>query len=234
MKQLIIVMIATGIAGGLAGYFISLDRGTDRQARSGESSTRIVAPWLKYVFLGITAAFIVPLFLSLAKSSLVGDLLKGGPVTSDIFVFAGFCLVAATSSRTFIQSISDRVLREAREARETAEAAQKQVEQAVDSITEPESDEEPVAQTQATAGEGAPAAPVSDRGKDILLGLRDRGYTLRSTSGLAKDTGIQKEEVIEELKQLNNDGLVRMASITRKGKPRIRWMITPAGRDKIF
>ena len=233
MQQLIIVMIATGFVGGLAGFFISLDRGTNPQERSEESSARIVAPWLKYVFLGITAAFIVPLFLSLAKSDLVNDLLANGPVTSDIFVFGGFCLVAATSSRTFIQSISERVLREAREARETAEAAQEQVEQAVNSITEPEPDEEPVAQTQATAGGGAPAVTVGDRGKAILHGLRDRGYTLRSTSGLAKDTGFQKEEVIDELDKLSNDGLVRMASINRKGKARIRWMITPTGRDNI-
>lgn len=241
MQQLITVMIATGIVGGIAGYLISLDRGSDDVEPRAGAGARIEASWLKYVFLGITAAFIVPLFLNLAQSSLVTNLLNAGTLSaapksksSDIFVFAGFCLVAAISSRAFIRSISDRILREAREARKTAEAAQEQAEQAIDSITEPDPDEEPAAaQAAAAAAGGAPAVAVGDRGKEILHGLRDRGYTLRSTGGLAKDTGLQKQEVIDELDRLTSDGLVRMASIEKKGKTRIRWMITPVGRDNI-
>jgi hypothetical protein len=241
MQQLIMVMIATGIAGGLAGYFISLDRGTAKQEPSDDSRVKAVASWFKYVFLGVIAALIVPLFLSLAKSDLVTNLLNDGTTSadpkaspSDIFVFAGFCLVAAISSRGFIQSISDRILREAREARKTAEAAQAQAEKIADTIVEPEPEDEPVSQVQAlAAGGGAPAVPVSEGGKAILQGLRDRGYTLRSTGGLARDTGLQNKEVIDELDKLSSDGLVRMVSIKKKGKDRIRWTITPAGRDCI-
>lgn len=241
MQQLILVMIATGLTGGLAGYFFSLDRGTAKQEPSDDFSAKIVMPWLKSIFLGITATFIVPLFLSMAKSDLVSNILNDGPtapdstiISSDIFVFAGFCLIAAISSRTFIQSISDRILRVAREARETAEAAKKQAEQAVDSITEPEPEEEPASQVQAlAAGESAPAVHVSDGGTKILRALRDRGYTLQSMGGLARGTDLQNQEVIDELNKLNTDGLVRMVPIYKKGKDRIRWMITPAGRDNI-
>lgn len=192
-------------------------------------------------FLGITATFIVPLFLSMAKSDLVSNILNDGPAasdstasSSDVFVFAGFCLVAAISSRTFIQSISDRILREAREARKTAEAAQVQAEQAVDSITEPELEEKPASQAQGlAAGEVTPAVSVSEGGTKILRALRDRGYTLQSIGGLARGTGLQHQEVIDELDKLSSDALVRMVSIKKKGKDRIRWMITPAGRDNI-
>ena len=239
MQQLLIVMIATGIAGGLAGYFISLDRGMAKQEPSDDSSAKIVPPWLKYVFLGIIAAFIVPLFLSLAQSNLVSDLHKEATTppdpkaSSDIFVFAGFCLVAAISSRAFIQSISDRILREAREARETAEAAQAQAEEIADTIVEPEPEDEPETQIEMAAAAAAPEVELDDRGKAILRGLRDRGYALRSVSGLAKDTGLDKQDVIDRLQQLSTNGLVRMVPTKKKGKVRIRWTVTPAGRDRI-
>lgn len=235
MQQLIVVIIATGIAGGLAGYFISLDRGTAKQEPSDDSSAKIVAPWLKYVFLGVIAAFIVPLFLSMAESDLVTNLLAvsdSTPSSSDIFVFAGFCLVAAISSRAFIQSISDRILREAREARETAEAAQAQAEEIADTIVEPEPEEEPEMQTAAAAA-AAPEVDLDDHGKAILHGLRDRGYALRSVSGLAKDAALDKQDVIDRLQELSTGGLVRMVPTKKKGKVRIRWTITPAGRNRI-
>ena len=240
MRQLIMVMIATGIAGGLAGYFISLDRGTAKQEPSDDSRVKAVASWFKYVFLGVIAAFIVPLFLSLAKSDLVTNLLNDGTTSadpkaspSDIFVFAGFCLVAAISSRTFIQSISDRILREAREARKTAEAAQAQAEEIADTIVEPEPEEESERQIEMASAPAAPEVELDDHGRAILRGLRDRGYTLRSVSGLARDTGLDKQEVIDRLQQLSTNGLVRMVPTKKKGKVRIRWTITPAGRDRI-
>ena len=43
---------------------------------------------------------------------------------SKFLVFAGFCLVAAISSRAFIKTLSDRILKEATEAKEKASAAE--------------------------------------------------------------------------------------------------------------
>jgi hypothetical protein len=44
---------------------------------------------------------------------------------SRLFVLAGFCLVAAVSSRAFIRSISERLLQDVRTAKKSAEQAEK-------------------------------------------------------------------------------------------------------------
>lgn len=56
---------------------------------------------------------------------------------------------------------------------------------------------------------------------------------MRSTGGLAREMDLQENDVDRELQDLSSGGLVRMALIEKKGRIRIRWMITSAGRDKI-
>jgi hypothetical protein len=78
---------------------------------------------VKSMFIGFTAAFVVPLFLSLARSSLISDILSrkaadGTPDLSDMLILAGFCIVAALSARTFMQGVSRQVMNIARETRE--------------------------------------------------------------------------------------------------------------------
>ena len=238
MQQLIIVMIVTGVAGGFAGYFISLDRGTAKPEPSEAASAKIVAPWFKYVFLGIIAAFIVPLFLSLAKSDLVTDIIKDSTAaSSDLLIFAGFCLIAATSSQAFIQSLSDRILREARDtakaADEKAEAAQEQVEQVAESLAEPEEEEEEAVARFGRAAMAAQPLPALDKeATQILRELKKGEWVLRSRSGLAGRTGLSKTVVTVKLEELLKAGLVRRIPIERKGgKIRTRWAITPGGRQ---
>lgn len=144
MQLLIWVMVGTGAVGGFAGYLISLDRGSDDVEPRGCSSKWINRSSFTHVVLGVIAAAIVPLFLNLAQSNLLNNLVNVGTLSaapeaspSDIFVFGGLCLIAAISSRAFILSISARVSREARQARKTTETAQGKVEQAIDSITDP-------------------------------------------------------------------------------------------------
>jgi hypothetical protein len=86
--------------------------------------------------MGVVAAFIVPLFLSTISS----DLLSSGVTDRlKLFVFGGFCIVAAIGSRAFIHNISDAVLEKVRDARlEAAAAGEKaaQAAQEVDQVAE--------------------------------------------------------------------------------------------------
>ena len=115
------VMLLSGALGGLVNGFLSEAPETARLA------------WWKHVVIGITAAFMVPLFLAMISADLI-DKIRGtaGQAGNPVLLLnlAGFCLVASVSSRAFIGSLTERLMREVRDAREQAEAAAATAEQA--------------------------------------------------------------------------------------------------------
>src|SRR5437764_7659640 len=90
---LILIMVGAGLLGGAVNYFLSQE----------------IDPNQKYfgrsLWLGLAASFMVPLFLNMISSNLI-DSIRGNAATpgdkSKLLVFAGFCIVAALSSRSFI------------------------------------------------------------------------------------------------------------------------------------
>src|SRR6266849_838261 len=102
---LIAVMLAAGMVGGLLNYYMT-------QSADPEHTSI-----LKSLLAGICASFLVPLFLNMISSNLIDAIRGGANASSDVsklFVFAGFCLIAAISSSAFIRTLSDRVLAEAK------------------------------------------------------------------------------------------------------------------------
>ncbi len=103
MLLLLAIMLASGVLGGLANYFLA--------ARDGTGSAQALA---KYVVLGIVAALTVPVFLNMISSDLLA-LAKARPV--DLFVFAGFCLLFVLFSRRFVDTLADKLMQQLRQAR---------------------------------------------------------------------------------------------------------------------
>jgi len=103
------IMVAAGLAGATAGLALSAERPTWSR-------------WRLSAVAGIGAALLVPLFLRTVSSNLLPAILGGRAAPDDLFVFAGFCLLAAIASRRFIEALSDRLLREAREAKQRPHA----------------------------------------------------------------------------------------------------------------
>jgi hypothetical protein len=123
------IIVVTGGLGGLVNFFLAQ---SDRLARASrddrESNPDQFLPWWQSVIIGIAAASLVPLFLSLISSTLLieakNDLVK-------MFVFAGFCLAAGIASRSFIRGITDRLARQALQiAEEAKENSEKSVQNA--------------------------------------------------------------------------------------------------------
>ena len=115
------VMLLAGAIGGLVNWFLS----------DAPDTTRLA--WWKHVVIGIAASFMVPLFLTMISADLIDKIRgtagqPGNPVL--LLNLAGFCLVASVSSRAFIGSLTERLMREVRDAREQAEAATATAEQA--------------------------------------------------------------------------------------------------------
>ena len=220
------VMVFAGLLGGLVNYFAT------RKSDPEDSSFR------KSLTLGVAASLLVPLFLNMISSNLLESIRGSASVPSDllkIFVFAGFCLVAAISSSAFIKTLSDRILQEAREAKKVAHQADKKASE-TQSVIQPILDKE----TEGGSPDNSPVATkaltpsLNEKEVKLLQALANGKWVLRTRFGLAKDAGIPKPEVDELMDDFKKRGLVGYKWIVdRAGAKRKRWYITNEGRAAV-
>ncbi len=116
VAKVALIMIGAGLLGATVNLALAAD-------------SRTWAQWRWNAVTGIGAAFLIPLFLSIVSSKLMEGVLN--PADPDrhknLFVFSGFCLLAAASSKKFIETLSDRVLQDLREAKLDAAEAKRGV-----------------------------------------------------------------------------------------------------------
>jgi hypothetical protein len=139
MGLLLLVIVLSGLAGGLASYLVR-DQ-TDVSSTGAQQATTLLGALLA----GVVASFCVPLFLLLTQSKLLEGLLDDAIKTDqkgllqydlDLLYTAGFCLIAAYSARAFLQSISSKILHEVQEAKQESKIAKEQSAEAKQLITE--------------------------------------------------------------------------------------------------
>ena len=203
-----LIMIGAGIMGGTVNFALT------------HTEQSVWKDWAWAVVAGTGASFLVPLFLNTISSNLMVNLLKSDIEPSTPFVFGGFCLLAAIASKAMIQTLTQKVLQEAQATRAEVSALQSEVAPIINKETE--SDE--------TGGEPSRlSADVSDERMAVLKALMHPRFTLRSGSGLARELGRDRGEVLSDLKALAESSLVTEV----QGRKGIRWALTPAGREKI-
>jgi hypothetical protein len=112
-------MVASGAFGGFLNYLHNFD--------TTENEKKNKLGKYKYIFLGIGAAFLVPVFLKMIAS----DLIKPDPKNFDnicYLIFAGFCLIAAIFSKRFITTIGEKILEKAEKAEKVGKENKQQIE----------------------------------------------------------------------------------------------------------
>ena len=141
------IMVFSGVAGGVVNVALS-----PPEDRSNHAS------WGWGIIAGVGAAFLIPLFLRTVDSSLLSGLLSGKEKPEDYLVFTAFCLLAAISSKAFIQTLSDKVLREIRKTREEVKESRAEAQKANDTADKAQ-DVARIAQDAAQYGLGNPLFP---------------------------------------------------------------------------
>jgi len=213
---LIVVMLVAGLVGGGLNYF----RSQTEDAPSADPRQSLLG--------GVIASFLVPLFLNMISSNLL-DAIKGTANTagdvSKLFVFAGFCLLAAVSSRSFIATLTDRVLKEAKATRQEV----KQIKSEVEPIIDKETEKEPQEISPLTVSV-ADNISTNDDVRKVLNALANSRFTLRTRTGIVQETHIDQVEVDRILATLVETGLAGRAEIMVHGKPKTRWYINEKGR----
>jgi hypothetical protein len=239
---LVVVMLCAGGLGGAVNHFF---------AQEGQVSGSIFG---RAMLVGIAAAFMVPLFLNMISSNLL-DQIRGPDGSSGdpikLLVFAGFCLVAAVSSRAFIRTISDRLMSEIKEVKHDTVQAKNDAAQAnvvagqakteavratatagealqtAQLVVEPGGDDDDAPETAAVAPPAPPQVTHDER--KVLQAFKESRFVLRSAHGLATASQLPRSNIYEILSKLEARQLVG----ERMGQKSAKWYITQKGLDAL-
>ena len=175
------IMVLAGGFGGLANYLSASIEETESW------------PCVKRVLLGIAAAVVVPLFLNMISSSILSDTMS----TSDYLVFAGFCLAAGFSSKSFLKSISQKVLERVESVEDRQASLEEELDPIIDRETEPE-----LLDTSEIAARDLDSEDIA-----VLKALNNSKFARRYIAGITSDTGFDDSRVNVILNKLKNEGL---------------------------
>lgn len=217
MTEIIMIIIGTGILGGITQSILNNDN---------EDYWKQKLP--KGLFLGITASFLTPLFLNMISSDLL-DKLK-----SDNFAyleFVGLCLVLAVFSRKFIESIGDKVLKGVAQANEKADKALKETDDLQDNFyfmasKESEMEDEDSIKEVTLTGNDDFSNQVNDDLINTIKALTNPKYSFRTAKNIAKETGVGIIITESLLSTMEKFGIVK--KVESKNKTAL-WGLTKSG-----
>lgn len=214
MLVILLIMVAAGLLGGIANYFLS-----DRQAGPGQRD------WAKYPVLGVIAALTVPLFLNMISSNLL-EAARTRPV--DFFVFAGFCLIYVVASRRVFENVANKLLTQMDQIKGEMSQMKQQRNEAPPA---PREEIVPLLETPVAAPkQEAVKESLSYNDIEILRALAEENYVYGNLVGLTDKTGLGRDLVSTRLTVLKNLGIIE----TRiNDKNILHWYVSPKGKQML-
>lgn len=203
---IISLMIGAGLLGGVTNFL-----------RTEQDKWNIQA-FFKNILMGVCASLLIPLFLNMISSNLVKETSSD---SSHLFVLFGFCLIASLSSKTFIQTVSDRLLNDLRKTDEKVENIKKNVEPIISKETEAQEAED------RESFIGIRAFSFDENAKKVLKSLSSSKYAWRTLTGIEQETGMARGEILNSLNWLLSNRL----AVRTEDKRRALWGLTLEGRD---
>jgi hypothetical protein len=243
MLWIIGVMLLSGIVGGIAGHI------TSNGSKNEDDRDYVnVTKWTSDVLTGIVASFCVPVFLQITQSKLMDklhdDIEKDSELYYNLLYLAGFCLIAAFSSRSFIRSVSmqflkqevDEIKNDQREMKddiaEIDPANMKPSGISVESAKGNENEEK--VQNKLSNHEGDAkcstteiSGKISDDDKKVISSLNSDRYARRSITGIARDAGLRLTSARKSLARLKEIGAISEGKSERTGS--ILYQLTSLG-----
>ena len=215
MLVVLLIMVAAGILGGIANYYLS-----ERQNDSGRGD------WGKFLILGVIAALTVPLFLNMISSNLL-EAARTRPV--DFFVFAGFCLIYVVVSRRFFENVANKLLGQMDQVRrEMGQIKQQRQEMALPPVVMRE-EPTPVAEAPVAKPEVIKES-LSYNDIEILRALSEDSYVYGNLVGITDKTGLARDLVSTRLTVMKNLGVIE----TRiSDKNVLHWYVSPRGKQML-
>jgi DNA-binding MarR family transcriptional regulator len=204
------VMLSAGVFGGLINFYQMNQDNADP------------ASIIRCIFIGVGAAFLVPVVLDLVNSDLILEI-QGDP--SRLLIYTGLCLIAAIASRIFIINTTDRILREAHLARSQSDATlhelrlmQEELLPLIETETEQDMGEEALKELE--------VEELDVTSSKVLKALGCGRFIFRSMVGLCREAGTDESTMSKTLAVLVARDLAGKIS----GQKGVRWYLTEKGR----
>lgn len=178
---------------------------------------RATSDYNDWLWPGMAAALVVPLFLSVGGKSVFSEMLSApaaAAMMQPLFVVVGFCVLAGASASSFVNALAQKALSTAREAERKAERAETISEVASEPV---ENADEP-AQDQPSEESLRRISQLTDGSqKAVYEALVYSKYDWRTFGGIVKATGLQAMEVRSALTELIERGFVITKKSARTG-----------------
>lgn len=205
VQILLSIIVGFGILGGVTNFF--------RIYNTNENKSPWQFIFIKSVLMGICASFSVPLFLQVISNNLLDDSGSVDYSYKNYLILAGFCVLASLTAKGFLENLSGQlasVEAKANEAKQLAQDAEKRSEE-IDNI-----DDINIGKIQNTKFN-------ENEVKKIIKSILASKYTYRTIGGIAKETEMSEEKVLEILNTLKKSGWAK----SREGnKGNEVWKIT--------
>ncbi len=197
---LCLTMMISGSAGGIAA-FLTTSQPAASQVRFGIYG---------FASVGMIAALTVPLFLSLLQSKLL-DNVKSSQNGEAFLIFAGFCILAGFSAKTFLSSLSDRVINELKDKMADGEKrAQVQLQELKDNLAyaRQHQDQDAPSDTHPLSPKLGQIERSLNPIEKVVLGASAR-LAVRTIDGIAQDCDLSGENVEAALLKLIEQNLAK-------------------------
>jgi len=213
------IIILFGILGGLVNYITTKEDHAD----DNSSFSRLIGTLIS----GIGASFLVPLFLNMISSDIIKETRNDA---YKFLVLAGFCLVAAFSSRTFIKTLSSKVINEVKSDNRRLRTEIKDCKVRLGFLIDIES--EPISirsDSIENASDNIANFALDCTKKWILKAMGTGIYHLRSMEGIIQAAAIDRDICATKVSELIADGFIK--KIVLNDGP--RYIVTKTGKNAI-
>ena len=272
-------MLISGLIGGAVNYLIGLPSSDDADDGAAPKVRRRARAkdWFKdealyrSLVLGVAAALVVPVFLQLAAVGTDGGGLVSRFVTEymktdgalavaaeSLFTIIGFCVLAAVSSRAFLQTMSQRLMERAEKKASEAvlearaigaeldgksKAFERQITDLEDNVEEaqggpvedveetPADDDPATLEVEPVVESHAHAFVIDDVDRKILAALAAKSNVRRSIKGIREyDPSVGEFQAVRNrLNVLHAHNYVRRFAPIKEGSNLPRWKIATNG-----
>lgn len=214
--------------GGLLGGFVNILRERALPELERDSAQK---PWvsllltsLLHILQGLAAAGVVPLFLSLTKSTLLDDALTK---STDRVVIFGLAVIASVSAKAFLDSITKRALQDIEANKKDIADTKKKVENIEHEIDEGEGSKDKMSgQVRSLVNDGD---TLTEDEKNVLKAMRDSKWLKRTQSGLDRELDPKPIDLVKVLDGLTVKGMLVRHDPTPT-QANIRWSLSAEGK----
>ncbi|WP_337100128.1 YEATS-associated helix-containing protein [Paenibacillus sp. YIM B09110] len=213
MDHIFLIFVILIMSGSFGGYISFLS------TKANKEPLFLSMEVFKSIFVGVAASLLVPLFLNTISSNLIAESEND---KYKLLIIIGFCLLASISSKSFIQIMTNKVMKDLNEVKSNLNEVKEEMNVIVSNETE--SEDELSDQTIVSIEN------QNDERFIILKALSESAYIYRSVAGIHKQVGLSKETIHKVINILILEGYVEQTT-RAKG---IRFYITSKGRQVLF